>query len=45
MARLTPGEQANVDAGLTTDGRPIEPCIHPDPDDPWWWDGDDEDEF
>jgi hypothetical protein len=25
---LTPEEQANVDAGLTTDGRPIPECLH-----------------
>jgi hypothetical protein len=30
VARLTPDEQANVDAGLTIDGRPIEPCPHDD---------------
>ena len=37
---LTPEEQANVDAGLTTDGRPMEPCLHQifedSYDDPWW---------
>ena len=34
---LTPEEQANVDAGLTTDGREMEPCMHSAYDDDDWW--------
>ena len=39
MSTLTPAEQKNVDAGLTTDGREIVPCIHGEdwPDYDYWY--------